>query len=152
LIAQRELAVDEPTPDDLYTVGVVARMTESSMMPDGTVRITLEGTARVRILEYLLTEPYFRVRVEQLPDIEEEDLNTAELVRIVIDRYDQAAQTGRISTNMRFRNQEERYARQPGFLSNAIAPYLNLPVEQEQELLENLSPRERLEKVNAALA
>src|SRR5436309_4799156 len=65
LVAQKQ-NVDDPQPEDLYEVGCVAEIMQVLNLPDNTVRVMLEGSARVRIVEYLQAEPFYRVRIEPL--------------------------------------------------------------------------------------
>src|SRR5713226_237215 len=67
LVAQKQMAIDDPQPEDVYEMGTVAEIMQVLNLPDATVRVMLEGTARVRIKEFLQTDPFYRVRVEVLP-------------------------------------------------------------------------------------
>ena len=74
LVTQRSVDVDDPKPEDLYEVGTVGESMQMLKLPDGTIRIVIEGIARVRIAEYLQEEPFHRVRVEVLPEQAESSL------------------------------------------------------------------------------
>src|SRR5215212_8152419 len=65
LVAQKQ-NVDDPQAEDLYDIGVVAEIMQVLNLPDNTVRVMLEGSSRVKIAEYLQSEPFFRVRIEPL--------------------------------------------------------------------------------------
>src|SRR5262245_62326221 len=66
LVAQRQMAIDDPLPEDIYEVGTVAEVMQVLNLPDGTVRVMLEGEARVKIIAYLQSEPFFLVSVQVL--------------------------------------------------------------------------------------
>src|SRR5437588_4386910 len=81
LVSQKQMAVDDPQPEDVFEVGTVAEVMQVLSLPDSTVRVMLEGVARVRIQEFLQTDPFYRVRVEVLPEDEEETVETDEMMR-----------------------------------------------------------------------
>ncbi len=151
LVAQKQMAVDDPGAEDIYTIGTIAEVMQVLNLPDGTVRVMLEGQTRARITEFLQTEPFFRVRVEV---VQEQDDRTAEieaLMRSVIAQFQGVVEHGKEippEALVQVVNIDE-----PGRLADTIIPYLNLrpKVERLQELLETLDVRERLEKLNLIL-
>jgi ATP-dependent Lon protease len=149
LVAQKQMAIDDPTPEDIYSVGTVAEVMQVLNLPDGTVRVMLEGQARVKITEYLQSDPFFRVRVELLP---EEDDRTAEveaLMRSVVAGFQQVVELGKEippEALVQVVNIDE-----PGRLADTIIPYLRLKPDQRQELLETISVHDRLDKLNFIL-
>src|SRR5262249_35812485 len=86
IVAQKDVAADNPGPADLYAVGAAAKVTQFLALPDETVRVTLMGTARMRILEYLQTEPFLRVRGEVLPAEPHTSADGPRLAREIIAR------------------------------------------------------------------
>jgi ATP-dependent Lon protease len=149
LVAQKDVAIDDPQPEDLYEMGTVVEIMQVLNLPDATVRVMLEGAARVRIREYLQTEPFYRVRVEVLPEDDEKSLETEALMRSVTAQFHQVVELGKqippeaLITVM---NIDE-----PGRLADTITPYLSLKIDAQQDLLETISPTERLEKLNILL-
>lgn len=151
LAAQRQVAIDDPTPEDIYEVGTVAEVMQVLNLPDGTVRVMLEGQARCRIQEYLQHDPFFRVRVDLLPEVEERTAEVEALMRSVIAQFQQVVELGKEippEALVQVVNIDE-----PGRLADTVIPYLNLrpKVEKLQELLETISVRDRLEKLNLIL-
>ena len=150
VVAQRELQAEDPEPDDVYNIGIVAQIMQVLRVPDGTVRVMLEGVVRGRIVKYIQTEPYFRVQIEPLPNIATKDLQTEALMRSVAQQFEQVVG---ISKNI----QPEALINvvntdEPGRLADVITPYLRqIRVEQQQEILETLEPRARLEKLSTIL-
>src|SRR5579871_1050999 len=150
IVAQRNLHVEDPEPDDIYSVGIAAEIMQVLRVPDGTVRVMLEGLERCRVVEYLQDEPFYRVLVEPLPTQESKDLPTEALMRNVMAQFEHVVS---ISKNIQPEalinvvNTEE-----PGRLADVITPYLRqMRVEAQQEILETLNPRERLEKLALVL-
>ena len=151
LVAQRQMAVDDPAPEDIYDVGTVAEVMQVLNLPDGTVRVMLEGQARVRIQEYLQQEPFFRVRVEVIPEVDERSAEVEALMRSVIAQFQQVVELGKEippEALVQVVNIDE-----PGRLADTVIPYLHLrpKVERLQELLETISVRDRLEALNLIL-
>jgi ATP-dependent Lon protease len=151
LVAQRQMAIDDPAPEDIYEVGTVAEVMQVLNLPDGTVRVMLEGQARVRITEFLQSDPFFRVRTEQLVEVDERSAEVEALMRSVIHLFQQVVELGKEippEALVQVVNIDE-----PGRLADTIIPYLHLrpKVERLQELLETISVRERLDRLNLVL-
>ena len=150
LVTQREVGTEDPEPEELYTVGVVAEVMQILKVPDGTVRVMLEGIERVKVVEYLMTEPYFLVRTERLPVEEHRDLEAEALMRSVVAQFEQIVNIGKNippEAVVSLLNIEE-----PGRLADHIAWHLpSIRVETKQELLETLDPHERLEQLSLLL-
>jgi RNA polymerase sigma factor (sigma-70 family) len=155
--AQKETHVDDPQPDDVYHVGIVARVMQLLQLPDRTVRVMLQGIARVRIREYLQTAPFHRARVEVLPEAEDQDAETEALVQEVTDRFQQMVDQAKVSAPLVVGVPPlEAFTRVtktegPGRFTDTIAGHLTLPVAAQQQILEAIMPRERLEKLNHLL-
>lgn len=149
LVAQKEVGNDDPTPDDIYTVGLVAGIMQITKVPDGTVRLVLEGVERVKIVKYVQTEPYFLVRVEPLEALDESSLEVEALMRSVTSQFEQIVNIGRSIPPEALINIIN--ITEPGRLADTITPYLQLRVESKQEILETLSAKDKLEKLNVLL-
>ena len=150
IVAQADLSAEDPDEDHIYRVGIVAEVMQILRVPDGTVRVMLEGLERCRIVEYLQTEPHFRVVVEPLPTTETKNLQIEALMRDVTTQFEQIVS---ISKNIQPEalinvvNTEE-----PGRLADVITPYLTkMRVEAQQEILETIDVRERLERLSIVL-
>jgi len=149
LVAQKEVGTDDPGPEDIYGVGLVAGIMQITKVPDGTVRLVLEGIERVSITEYLQTDPYFLVRIEPIPSIAESSLEVEALMRSVISQFEQMVNIGRsippeALVNIVNITEADR-------LADSVTPYLPLRVESKQDILETLSAKEKLEKLNVLL-
>ncbi|HLK57870.1 MAG TPA: LON peptidase substrate-binding domain-containing protein, partial [Chthonomonadaceae bacterium] len=150
IVSQSNLHAEDPDPDDIYSVGIAAEIMQILRVPDGTVRVMLEGLERCRIVKYLQTEPFYRVQVETLKTLENKDLSTEALMRSVTSQFEQVVS---ISKNI----QPEALINvvntdEPGRLADVITPYLRqMRVEAQQEVLETLDVRERLEKLSLVL-
>ncbi len=150
LVAQRQVNTEDPEPEELYRVGIVAEIMQHLRVPDGTVRVMLEGLGRVRILEYMQEDPFCKVLVEPLHTLERKDLEIEALMRAATAQFEQIVSIGRNiapEAVINVVNTDE-----PGRLSDTITPYLHqLRVEMKQEILEALDVRERLDKLSVVL-
>lgn len=149
LVSQREVSEEDPSPEDLYTVGIAADIMHILNIPDGTVRVMLEGVKRVRIRRYLQTEPYYRVKVEALEETSEDGVEIEALMRSVAGQFQAVCELGRTippEVLVNVMNVED-----PARLTDMITPALPLKVEVKQALLETLSSTRRLERLNVLL-
>lgn len=154
LLAQRDVSTEDPTPDDVYQVGVVAEVMQVLRVPDGTVRVTLEGVERARISQFSQTDPFFKVRIKRLPDTQPKGLRVEALMRSVTSLFDQliqnqGGQNGRPIPPELLMNVVS--IDEPGKLADTIVPHLPLRTEAKQEMLEAANVEERLEKLNVIL-
>ncbi|HEY3376690.1 MAG TPA: LON peptidase substrate-binding domain-containing protein, partial [Armatimonadota bacterium] len=140
LLAQHEPTKDDPTAEDLFTVGTVAECLQLLRLPDDTIRITVEGIARVKVRQFLKEEPYFEIVGEILPEVEATGLEVEALIRSVLALFEECIHLGNripIEALENVRNMAE-----PGRLADTIASYLSLTVEQKQQILETIPTQE----------
>ncbi|MBK5928667.1 endopeptidase La [Rhodobaculum claviforme] len=145
LASQRDPAQDDPTPEDIFDVGVLANVLQLLKLPDGTVKVLVEGRTRVRVTEFLETEAYFEAHAEALEEIPGEDDTVAALTRSVTEEFERYA---KIRKNI----PEEALAavatsREGAKLADLVAGHLGIDVARKQELLEMLDVSARLERV-----
>ena len=145
LSSQIDPSVDEPQADGIYRVGVLANVLQLLKLPDGTVKVLVEGRSRVRIVEFLENDAFFEAYAAPLTEIEGNEATIEALVRTAGQEFERYA---KIKKNI----PEEALAavaetREPAKLADLIAGHLGVEVNQKQELLETLSIEERLEKV-----
>jgi len=83
LVASKDENIEEPNPDEIYTIGTAAQIHRVLKTPDGTMRLVIQGLERIRIISYIQKDPYLRARVEVIPEAEEENLEMEALMRAV---------------------------------------------------------------------
>ena len=156
LAAQKQLLSEDPEPEEIYSVGIVAEVMQILKMPDNTVRVMLEGGARVRLGEFIQTEPYMMVRTEPLPEIESEangepvsPIEVEALARTITEQFERLVSEGKNIPPEALANVLN--IAEPSRLADTVIPYLSLRVDQKQELLETLPVIERLRKLGVAL-
>jgi ATP-dependent Lon protease len=145
LSSQMDPSEDDPQSDGIYKTGVLANVLQLLKLPDGTVKVLVEGQARVRITEYLENGDFFEARAEYLTEMPGDVATTEALLRTVGDEFERYA---KVKKNV----PEEALAAvgestEPAKLADLVAGHLGIEIEQKQDLLETLSVSERLEKV-----
>ncbi|MBD0864293.1 MAG: endopeptidase La [Rhodobacteraceae bacterium] len=149
LSSQVDPSVDEPDSDGIYKTGVLANVLQLLKLPDGTVKVLVEGQVRVRVTEYLINESFFEARAELLAETPGDVATTEALLRTVANEF---ARYAKVRKNI----PEEALATvgettDPVKLADLVSGHLGVEVNQKQELLEILSVSERLEKVYALM-
>jgi len=144
LVTQREAEVADPGPQDIYEIGCVASIMQELKLPDGTAKALVEGQKRMRIVEWIESDPYYKVRIELIEEPQEVTVETEALMRALINDFERASDLGKPIP------QEVLMAasiiQEPGRLADFVAFHLNLKVEEKQEILEALESTERLDK------
>jgi ATP-dependent Lon protease len=150
LVAAREPNLDEPGPDQLYDVGVAGIVARMLKIPDGTIRILVQGTERVRLGDYVTEEPYLVARVEPLPDVVEPTPELEALTRNVQRTFTE------IIEQIPYLPEELQLAvtnvDDPSALAHLIAGALRISTEEKQELLEEVDVGRRLRRLSEILA
>lgn len=152
LATQKDLGEEDPAPDAIYHVGTVAMIMRMLKLPDGRVKILVQGLAKARISSFESMEPCYEVRIERIvePPPPEESLELEALVRAVKDQLNKIISLGKpvspevivIVENMQ----------DVGSLADLVSSNIGLKVEEAQTLLEITDPVARLTKVNELLA
>src|SRR5688572_26480345 len=145
LLAQKQADVDDPQPKDLYQVGTIATILQLLKLPDGTVKVLVEGTERASVAE-LTAGDYFAAQVAPLGDTEQyEEREMDVLVRSVVSQFEQYVKLNRkvppeILTSL-------AGIEQPGRLADTVAAHMALKLAEKQKILESQDVRARLEQV-----
>ncbi|MBI5583510.1 MAG: endopeptidase La [Deltaproteobacteria bacterium] len=151
LVAQKDQTVEEPGPEDLYTVGSVGLVLRMMKLGDGRLKILVQGITRARIMEFLELRPWLRIRLEPVPDLTvgRPPVEIEALMRNVREQSEKILSLkGLLSQDIiAILNSVE----EPGLLADLVASNLRLRIEEFQTLLEQVDPFERLQKVNEHL-
>ena len=151
LATQKDQSIDAPTPEQIYQVGTVAMVMRVLKLPDGRVKILVQGLAKGRVTAWLQEKPLFRVRLETIREPEGVPLNTEieALMRNVREHSEKIlALKGILSSDvMAILNSVE----EPGRLADLVASNLRLKLDEAQEVLEIADPIRRLMRVNEHL-
>ena len=145
LAAQRDPSEDDPQIDGIFDAGVIANVLQLLKLPDGTVKILVEGQARVSVTEYLENDSFFEARAEYLAEMPGDAATIEALVRTVAQEFERYAKVKKNVPEEALASVME--AEDPAKLADLVSGHLGIEVQQKQELLETLSISERLEKV-----
>jgi ATP-dependent Lon protease len=143
LVAQKSANKDDPEADDLYEIGTMATVLQMLKLPDGTVKVLVEGLHRVRVSGFVETEDCFMANAETVEQLDENNSEAEALMRTVFTQFDQYVKLNKkippeILTSLATINE-------PGRLADTISAHLTLKLEEKQKTLEMLSVIERLE-------
>ncbi|MEX0307024.1 MAG: endopeptidase La [Ruegeria sp.] len=145
LSSQIDPGEDDPEIDGIYRSGVLANVLQLLKLPDGTVKVLVEGQARVQITEFLENDQFFEARAKYLTEIPGDVTTTEALQRTVADEFERYAKVRKNIPEEALTAVGE--TTEPAKLADLVSGHLGIEVEQKQELLETLSVSERLEKV-----
>ncbi len=150
MVASREPEVETPQPDQLYDTGVVGVVTRMLKVPDGSIRILVQGTQRVSVGPYIAEEPYLVARIDEVPDVTEESPQLEALTRNVQKTFSE------IIEQIPYLPEELQMAvanvDDPSALSHLIAGALRIPTPEKQSLLEEVDVGRRLRMLSEILA
>ncbi len=145
LSAQREAKIDEPQPEDIHKIGTLAEIKQLMKLPDGTIRVLVEGLSRMEIDAFVQEDPFYRVRVNTVEQEQAGNLETEALMRSIVEQFEQF---NKISKKV---SAEVLVALnaidEPGRLADEIAAHMGLRMEDKQSILETINAEDRLSKV-----
>ena len=148
LAAQKDAANDNPNPDDIYTMGCIANIVQSLKLPDGNVKVLVEGVDRARVVEWKEDKGFFRVVAKALtrPEASGDVEGTMSRVVSIFEQY------VKLSNNLQYDAMIAAVrVDDPSKLADTIAAHLVIGVEEKQNLLEIISPLERLVRIASIL-
>ncbi|MCS7259701.1 MAG: endopeptidase La, partial [Anaerolineae bacterium] len=149
IATQRDPAIENPTPEDLYELGTEVVVGRILRMPDGTTSVLAQGQRRVRITDYVQTAPYLRVTVQPIVEVSERTLPMEAMMRAVLTLFEKCVQLDRSLP-------EEAYVAamnidEPGWLADMVASVVDLSTEERLQLLGTLDPYARLQSLSVLL-
>jgi ATP-dependent Lon protease len=145
LVAQKNASQDDPSVEDIFRIGTVSTILQLLKLPDGTVKVLVEGGRRAKIVSFKETESYFEAKTEPMPDVAGEKKDLEALGRTVVSQFEQYIKLNKkiapevlVSLNQ---------IDEPSKLADTVASHLNLKIPEKQDLLEIAKISERLERV-----
>jgi ATP-dependent Lon protease len=149
LVAQKDASDDDPESEDIYEVGVVASVMQLLKLPDGTVKVLVEGEARAKIEKYVRTDDYFEAEASFMEEGEGEEAELEALARSVVTQFESYVKLNkRVPPEVIVSiSQIDEYPK----LADTVASHLNIKINEKQELLEIANVAERLERVYALM-
>ena len=144
LVAQKNAGQDDPAVEDIYEMGTIGTVLQLLKLPDGTVKVLVEGSQRAKIVRYTENDDFFQAEAELLDDAVDDSKDLEALSRSVVTQFEQYIKLNKkippevlVSLNQ---------IEDPGKLSDTIASHLALKISEKQELLEFVSAADRLER------
>ncbi len=152
LLTQKELGVENPAAADLYQTGTVGMIMRMLKLPDGRIKILVQGLSKARAVQFTQTEPFISADIEKISDVKPTSLSIEDeaQIRTVKEQLDKAVSYGKTilpDIMVVIENLDD-----PGRLADLIASNIGLKTEQAQEVLEITDPRERLRKAGEILS
>jgi len=145
LSAQKDAKLDNPTEEDIYKIGTICKILQLLKLPDGTLKILVEGLNRGRIVRFLPNPDYFLVEVEPKTEVVESGVETVALLKLCKESLEEYSHYNKKLNPDIVNNLLE--LEDPAEFSDRLAAILNLKLEQKQRLLETVSARKRLEQL-----
>ena len=151
LVAQRKSANDDPGPDDIYTVGTITSVLQLLKLPDGTVKVLVEGEKRARVNSYQQIRGFLEAVLDPMDEIKGaiDDRETEILMRSLMSQFEQYIKLNRKIPPEVLSSVAS--IEEPGRLADTVAAHLTIKVDEKQELLEIADVGLRLERLMAAL-
>jgi len=150
LTSQKDINVENPSPSDLYSIGTVGVIMRMLKLPDGRIKILVQGVSRAKTVKFLQKEPFYQVEVKTFPDVPMiVDLETEALMRNVKEQIERLVSFGKVilpDIMVVIENVDD-----PGKLADLAIANMGLKVEQAQEILEITDPILRIKRINEAL-
>ena len=149
LSTQHDASVDDPKPEEIYAVGTLANIVQSVKLPDGNIKVLVEGVERARALSIATEEGFFRATIRLLGQRIEDSPQVKQVVEKVTGLYEQFI---KLSQSLNYDTMiAAARGDDPSRLSDTIAANLQLPVDEKQDLLETVDPLERLNRIGEIL-
>ncbi|HWP99761.1 MAG TPA: endopeptidase La [Vicinamibacterales bacterium] len=145
LAAQHDATVDDPQPSDIYTMGCIANIVQSLKLPDGNIKVLVEGLERARAVEWKEDKGFYRVVVKVIPRQRDTSGDLEQTMSRVVSLFEQYV---KLSNNLHYDAMIAAVrVDDPGRLADTIAAHLLVGVDEKQNLLEIISPLERLARI-----
>ncbi|MFC0212634.1 endopeptidase La [Paenibacillus chartarius] len=149
LCSQSEVNIEEPSQEDIYRVGTISKVRQMLKLPNGTIRVLVEGIIRAEITEFLDTEEYYEVQAKELPEAQDNDPEIDALMRTVLTQFEHYINLSKKVTPETLAAVSD--IDEPGRLADVICSHLSLKIKDKQEVLETVDVRARLEKLLSIL-
>ena len=145
LVTQLDPTDDDPLPSQIYRTGVLASVLQLLKLPDGTVKVLVEGKDRVQISEYVKVDDFYEVEADELLQTENDEDTIRALMRSVTQEFERYVKLSKNIPEEALSAVAE--AESPARLADTVAGHLGVSVDKKQELLETLDVGDRLEKI-----
>jgi len=145
LVAQKNDDVEEPTTDDIFAYGIAASILRMLKFPDGSLRVLVQGIARIKLLKLVQDDPYFTYKVRLIPDEYKESTEIEALKRNISNQFQEiVSNVPQLPDELQVVVMNTTH---PGKLADLVASNLNLSLEEKQNIIETIDIKRRLERL-----
>ncbi|KGX88066.1 endopeptidase La [Pontibacillus marinus] len=145
LAAQKEISVDEPGEEDIYKIGTLAKIKQMLKLPNGTIRVLVEGLNRAEIQEHLDEEEYFKVAIQNLDEEHGDQVEEEALMRNLLQQFEQYIKVSKKISDETLASVKDIEI--PGRLADIVTSHLSLKIKDKQKVLEMANVKERLQHI-----
>jgi ATP-dependent Lon protease len=145
LTTQKEVSVDEPLEDDLYKMGTLTRVKQMLKLPNGTIRVLVEGLKRAEIVSFFDEDDHYSVEIKTYEDSVEKDAESQALMRTMLDYFEQYIKMSKKISAETFSTVTD--IEEPGRMADIISSHLPLKLKEKQEILETLNVKDRIQRI-----
>ncbi|MED3653444.1 endopeptidase La [Heyndrickxia sporothermodurans] len=145
LTTQKDESINEPNEDDLFRMGTLTQVKQMLKLPNGTIRVLVEGLHRAEIENFYDKETYYAVSLKSYEDNEQTDVETEALMRTMLEYFEQYIKLSKKISAENFETVAD--IEEPGRMADIIASHLPLKLPHKQEVLETVDIKQRLNKV-----
>ncbi|MFC7371271.1 endopeptidase La [Fictibacillus iocasae] len=142
LATQKEVSVEDPAQDEIYETGTLSRVNQMLKLPNGTIRVLVEGISRGRIRQFMDKDSHIEAEVEIIEEMEEAGAESEALMRSVLAQFEQYINLSKKVTPETLASVQD--ISEPGRLADVIASHLSLKIKEKQKILEMTDVKERL--------
>ncbi|GAK43295.1 ATP-dependent protease La [Paenibacillus sp. TCA20] len=145
LCSQSDVNIEDPAREDIYRIGTVAKVRQMLKLPNGTIRVLVEGLERAEITEYTDQDEFYEVLAVELPEEEADHPETDALMRTVLSQFENYINLSKKVTPETLAAVSD--IEEPGRLADVITSHLSLKIKDKQDILETVDVKQRLEKL-----
>ncbi|WP_322907921.1 endopeptidase La [Paenibacillus campi] len=145
LCSQSEVNIEEPSEDEIFRIGTIAKVRQMLKLPNGTIRVLVEGLERAEILEYTDNDEFYEVQARELSEVETDDPEVFALMRTVLNEFEHYINLSKKVTPETMAAVSD--IEEPGRLADVITSHLVIKVKDKQHILEAIDVRARLERL-----
>lgn len=149
LSTQKEVTIEDPAKEEIYNVGTLSKVNQMLKLPNGTIRVLVEGIQRGKITSFMDEKTHVEVEVELTDDVEVKEAETEALMRAVLAQFEQYINLSKKVTPETLASVQD--ITEPGRMADVISSHLSLKIKEKQKILEIFDVKERLEHLLALL-
>ncbi|GGB48987.1 endopeptidase La [Fictibacillus barbaricus] len=143
LSTQKEVSIEDPAKEEIYNVGTLSKVNQMLKLPNGTIRVLVEGIQRGKITSFMDEKTHVEVEVELTDDVEVKEAETEALMRAVLAQFEQYINLSKKVTPETLASVQD--ITEPGRMADVISSHLSLKIKEKQKILEIFDVKERLE-------